>query len=138
MSVKGQQIRFAGGTYNGKSGWINVAKKETSCFYQVIVCLDNTTNKTTIVRKEHVRSVQSTGSESTFGQAVLNQHSDVEAMMENLVRSLAQCDVATDSAEVVKIFSDKLSDAIRAQMAKGSKARWRSTHFDRSNNSAQV
>ena len=69
MSVKGQEICFAGGTYNGKSGWINIAKEETSYFYQVIVCLDKTTSKTTIVCKEHVRLVQSTGSESTFEQA---------------------------------------------------------------------
>jgi len=124
MSQKGPEIRFIAGKYQGKEGWINAEKKETLFMVPVIVDMGSHL-KPTFVRKESVSEPH--GPPSSYEEAALQQHPDIEVMMNKLTCQLARCNIGAgnDLEAIAKIFCKNLVKAYSRQEAMGHKASWR-------------
>lgn len=119
MGQKGDSIRFKSGSYRGRTGWLDADKGSTE--RQVYVCVDMGNKEFwTRVSKESIAPPYE--QPSTFEEAALQQHPEIERMMDKLVRDLARCGINGGSAEIAKIFDRKLHLANAKQAEKGSKA----------------
>ena len=127
MVNHGEVMQFVGGKYQGKTGWMNSAKPETPMCYYVYVKLESS-EKETRVRKESVRKEAAPIAQS-YEEAVLVQHTDIDRMVDKLVRKLAKCDLNSDQ-EMGRIFLRKLCGASVRQATLGPKALWRQVSFD--------
>ena len=120
----GEELHFVGGTHKGKTGWIDQSKKHTPKMCYVIVKEDDGTQTATRVMKESVVSVKALLTvPSTLEEACLQQHPDIERMMDKLAEKLAMCSV-TPSDRLAVIFMEKLQKANAKQSKKGNKALW--------------
>jgi hypothetical protein len=131
MSEKGDEIRFVGGIYSGKTGWFNAAKNHTPCMFYVIVALDGGEEKATKVNKKSARLLSTTEEEpSSFAEACLRQNPDIDASIDKLAQLLAQCGITVASeAEMGRILSERVAQACIAQNMKGNKATWRHVNW---------
>lgn len=128
---KGDRIRFVAGTYAGYTGWYDNARKTSghgrkTMYVYVIVFLDDGTEKATKVRKTSVRP--SFKAPATYEEAIIQQHSDIEAQMIRLASMFATCKIKDDD-EVIRLFREELNKAKTEQFMKGKRARWRHTNF---------
>ncbi len=131
MTNKGEKVRFVGGKYVGKKGWLNNDKGDTTYFVYVIVDLGNGKTKETRVSKENVASPHT--APASYEEAVLQQIPEIEALMDKLARELAKChvEVKDSSAPILEIMGLKIRDAMAKQVRKGSKATWRMVKFSK-------
>jgi hypothetical protein len=129
MSEKGEGIRLVGGTYKDKTGWLNAAKKHTPLCYYVIVALDNE-EKATRVRKTSVKLGSAEAEPTSYEEACLQQHPDIDAAFDKLVQDLVKCGIHGDSQEILRIITKKLTEARVAQSMKGNKAIWRNVNWE--------
>jgi hypothetical protein len=69
---------------------------------------------------------------TSYATALLQQHNDIEANMNTVIRQLATCSIQEGSIQTAlcQIFKQKLHDTITKQETKGSKARYRIVDFD--------
>jgi hypothetical protein len=129
----GERIRFIRGTYVGKTGWINNSKKETAKMVYVIVELEDGLKET---RVAHASIARPAAEPTSYGEATLQQHPDIDGMMDKLVCQLAKCHMSTQASAVnsafktTEIFCNKLFQAIATQQALGDKATWRHVHYE--------
>lgn len=125
----GDEIRFVGGKHEGKAGWIDTSKKPTPKMFYVIVNEDDGTKTATRVMKESVVDAKRALVEpSTFEDACLQQHPEIDRMMDKLAERLAMCSVVpTDHLGTV--FLKKLHKANTKQFNKGKKALWYKVDF---------
>ena len=71
----------------------------------------------------------------SYAEALIQQHTDIDATMNKLRKQLAACSIRHRGGEkaegdIVTIFATKLSHYIDAQALKGSRARYRDVVFD--------
>jgi hypothetical protein len=128
---KADPIRFIGGTYAGKTGWLRQSRRKRGTTYlYVFVDLGDSTVKKTYVQVENIGAAAMEEPDS-YAIALLQQHTDIEATMNMLVRQLATCSIQDGSTQVALtlIFTEKLHQAIVKQDKKGSKARYRCVDF---------
>jgi hypothetical protein len=128
MSDKGEPIRFVRGLYKGKTGWLNKEKGSTECQFYVIVSMANNKIKRTRVNKESVAAPRDEMAPSSYAEALLQQHPDLEEKMDILCRELAKCKIQKDAAGIYKILNRKIEEAIKRQ-SKKSKAVYREVIF---------
>ena len=127
---KGTKIRFVGGAYIGKTGWIDQEGDETEKSYAVIVRnvwkKNGTTkaDKATKVRKRNVATFE-TQQASCYVEAVMVQQPEVEQNMMKLCRLLAMCDVDPNDENILRVFKDKPAIAVKEQKEKGPDANWK-------------
>jgi hypothetical protein len=130
---RGSAIRFINGDYVGKQGWFDASKTHTRCRYYVLIVQDGrngaSTIKATWVNKPSVSVIAEERAPTTFEEAVLQTHPDVEKAMNKLVASFAQCGIRADSTVIGRILSEKLLLANVAHAMKGHKATYRVTHW---------
>jgi len=55
QATKGDHVRFTGGVYEGKTGWLDTSRDETPCYVYVIVLMENREEKPTRVTKKFVQ-----------------------------------------------------------------------------------
>jgi hypothetical protein len=77
---KGRQIRFIGGKYGGKKGWINDGKKGEKAMYVFDNSVDN----------------EPTGTPSSYGDAILLQCPDLDCSLTKLCWDFAKCNIKVD------------------------------------------
>jgi hypothetical protein len=118
---KGEEIRFVAGNYIGETGWLNAAKRHTKLKYYVIVDLDDE-EKATLVWKTSVKLSSEEVAPTSFEEACLRQHPDIDAAFDQITKLLAACGVGRDSDEIPRIMSKKLLEACVARDVKGNKA----------------
>jgi hypothetical protein len=124
---KGDPIRFVKGSYAGLTGWINKArKKKRNGYINVIVLLEDGTEKKTHVRKGSSREPQS--SPSSYEEAILQQHPDIEKKMTELASMFAACNVMDDQ-KAAALFFFELGRAKTEQQELRGKARWRQVTY---------
>jgi hypothetical protein len=81
----------------------------------------------TRVRRTSVKLASEEVEPTSYEEACLRQHPDIEAAMDKLARDLAKCSVG-NSQEISRLVQKKLAGAIVAQRMQGNKASWR--HVD--------
>jgi hypothetical protein len=129
---KADPVRFIGGSYSGKTGWLHLSKrKRGDSHYYVLVDLgDNTVKKThveiTSIARPH------TAPSSFFG-ALLQQHSAVEKTMNDLCKKLARFEIQNPErkAELMQQFATNLDEAIDRQNRLGvNRATWKKMNME--------
>ena len=135
MSYKGRRIRFITGPYAGYKGWLDTEEGETAETYRVVVDgykgkrkNEKPKEKRTWVKKTSVRMEKAI---NTYEEAALDQHPDIDILMEKLVKELAKFDLDRENTGFVSIFEKKLGEAIVTQDSLGHKARWRRVDFEK-------
>lgn len=124
---KGQAIRFVKGTYAGQTGWYNSVNNTKSGIYcSVIVPMKSGAEKATRVLKSSIRAPFA--DPTTFEEAALQQHPDLELAMINLAEMFVQCGV-TRSTEAMKLLDAELTEAYSRFKLLGNKARYRGVDF---------
>jgi 4-diphosphocytidyl-2C-methyl-D-erythritol kinase len=125
MSTLGEEIHFVAGKHKGKKGWIDTSKTHTPKMYYVVVSNEDKGTKTaTRVMKESVVDAKSVIIPSTvLEEACLQQHPDINRMMDNLAEKLAMCSVGP-TERLGMIFLEKVQKANTKQLSKGKKALW--------------
>jgi hypothetical protein len=130
MSEKGEEIRFSGGKYRGKTGWLDKGRAVTTCSCWVIIKMDEAKELTTMLRQSSVKMIVNGGVPKTYEEAVLQQHPDIESLMEKLATELAKCNLSPSSVTIHEIVEIKLREARAAQALKGNKATWHEVDFE--------
>ena len=122
---KGAEIYRKTGKYGGMTGWIDGDKRETAQMVYVIIDYGESRYRTTRLRKESVGNHRATP--KTYEQAAFQQHRDVEQLMNQLARKLAQLNVNTEVT--CKMFEETLNKAKKHQQQKKHKALWKNVEF---------
>ena len=125
---KGRAVNFCGGKYQGKSGWVNKSKKATKTRIYVIIDMGNGFLKT-FVNKDNVATPRPPGDRRNFIEAVLDQHPDIEQMVDKFCQALAECEFDFLKPENRDLFQaiifEKALLAQKNQSSKGNAARYR-------------
>jgi hypothetical protein len=128
---KADAIRFIGGRYVGKTGWLRRSrhKRGSTCYYVLVDLGDDTVVKT-YVQIDNISSAE-VEEPASYATALLQQHVDIELTMKTLARQLASCSIDEPiAADLCTIFALQLNLAINKQANKGSKARYRNVDFE--------
>jgi hypothetical protein len=89
---KGQRVRFIGGTHGKKKGWLRLSKgRRGENQIYVLVDLGNDRLKKTFVALINVAEILPPP--TTWTEALLDQHRNVDAALEDLCRRLAKFDL---------------------------------------------
>lgn len=111
--VKGEKVKFKGGIYSGRLGWINDAKKATKFFVHVVVALDDGEEKATRVKKTSVTKLSEVRAPATYEDALLDQYPDVNKDFDRLAMKLVLCGIEHDKelGRLFEIFRYKIKEA---------------------------
>jgi hypothetical protein len=129
---KAEAIRFLGGRYAGKTGWLRHSRrKRGQLYYYVFVDLGDSTVLKTYVQIDNCESAEMP-MPTSYAEALLQQHVDIEVAMNKLANQLATCSIqeGTTQVQLCKIFAEKLYTAMIKQEKKGSKGRYRCVEFE--------
>jgi hypothetical protein len=131
---KADEIRFTGGKYVGKNGWLR-RSKHLCGERKVYVLVDLGTNdavKKTYVNIEYVDG--RAGEPTSYMEALMQQHLNIETTMNDLCKKLARFDIRTRKAELLQEFATRLDTAVDRQEAMGRHANWKRVVFDEDGN----
>jgi hypothetical protein len=129
MATKGQRIRFVGGKYGGKKGWINLEKPAGEETTPVIVNLKKKGEKATYVYN-YSFEIESTTEPSSYAGAVLQQCPDLDCALTKLCRDFAKCSIFRDYPGFAAILDRKMQDATELMESRGSRGLYRHIKFD--------
>jgi hypothetical protein len=130
-ATKGDPIRFKGGKYKGQTGWRNDDKQDTRHRTYVILTLLDGTEKETWVKHRSVAAPR--GPPTNYFEAVLQQHPDIEGLVEQLCFEITRCNLGPKNQNAEPIYVSihkRLNEAMAAQAALGSRATWRMVDFE--------
>ena len=128
MSDKGDEIRFVKGTYQGRNGWLNKNRRSKKSRYSyVIVDLEEEGEKPTRVLTTSIRKPHKVP--TSFEEAALQQHPDIELAMIRLCEMWAECGL-NDGNNATRLFVEELHNAHESLKTQGNKARHRQVHFE--------
>lgn len=132
---KGELIRFIGGTYCGKDGWVWAGRN--FCKKQVWVIIR--TNCEEVGTRVDKKFVEIFVHPKNWVEAALQQHPEVELHLNELCEHLAKCNIdAIENAENLQlVVSQKLTHAIEKQRRKGNGATWLRVHYDEDDEAAR-
>ena len=88
--------------------------------------------KWTRLPKTSVKLVSELEEPSSYEEAILDQHPDIDEALDKVMAELAKCKISTimgDSDEITRILLEKLELAQAHQRAKGNKAMWRDVEW---------
>jgi hypothetical protein len=97
----------------------------------VIVTLLDGTEKETWVKHQSVASPR--GSPANYFEATLQQHPDIDGLIEKLCFEIARCSLGPQNrnAEAIHVsIHNRLNEAMAAQAALGSRATWRIVDYE--------
>ena len=125
---KGSEISFIKGTYVGLTGWINASRAPKNGYgYVIVKKTSDNEEKCTRVKKSSVRKIP--GAPSSYEEAMLLQHPDIQRQLCQLATMLASCDI-NDDTEIVRLLKVELRTAQSYQAELGHRARWRQIDYD--------
>ena len=124
---KGEEIRLVKGDYEGKKAWMNKAKKPTKCMFFIIVD-DVGGELATRVMKTSVRLLTNVRTPSSYEEALIQQHPDIEQVLVKLATLLVKCGMDENSKNLQDILQNKIEGALSIQTSLKHKATWR--HVD--------
>jgi hypothetical protein len=129
MAKKGAKVRFIGGKYGGKKGWVDVDRAQGTDTIPVIVDLGKKGEKETYVYDYSV-AIEPTENPTCYAEAVIQQCPDLECSLTKVCRDFAKCSIREDPGGFLAIINKKMDDATKWQDAKGSKALYRHIKYD--------
>jgi hypothetical protein len=132
MNNHGQRIRFIRGTYEDQKGWLNANREATKCKYYVIVEPDPPNRlheKETFVLKTSVKFINAQTKPTTWEEALLNQHPDIDQQMDRLAADLVMCRI-NSGEEISRILVEKIADEQNKVQALGSDAKYKDVHWE--------
>ena len=127
--MKGKEVRFIGGKYSGKRGWINMDKENGENTVPVIVDLGKKGEKETYVY-DYSLELEDTGIPATYAQAVIQQCPDLDCALTKVCRGFAKCNIRQDPEGFIGVVQKKMTEATKLQEDKGSKALYRRIQFN--------
>ena len=124
MPQKGDEIRFVKGSYAGCVGWVNTSKrsKKKSSYVHVIVKTEGNIEKATRVKRNSIR--QTFEDPTSFEEAALQQHADLELALIRVTEIFAECGI-NQTIEAIRLFEEELDRSRAFQISLGNKARYR-------------
>jgi hypothetical protein len=123
MPTRGAPIQFKRGKYKGRTGWLNDNKTDTRHRAYIIVTLEDGTEKETWVKHQSITTHR--GPPRNFSEAMLQQHPDIEGLINQLCFEVAHCNIAQrlqDPQPLYASINERLNQALHAQSAQGSQA----------------
>lgn len=123
---KGKEIRFVRGTYAGRTGWVNDAKKTRGKSCPVIVKLDDEEKETTVWRRSYRKPFSKPANRE---EAAIQQHPDIELAMIKLFQMFAECDLRSNQ-NVIHLLNKEFTDAKKHQRDLNGKARYRRVEYN--------
>jgi uncharacterized Fe-S cluster protein YjdI len=126
--MKGREIRFIGGKYAGKKGWINTDKEPGENTVPVIVELGKKGEKETYVFELSV-GIAPSEAPSSYAEAVIQQCPDLAVSLTKLARDFAKCSIHVDPDGFFRLVQRKVLEATEQHQAKGSKALYRNIRY---------
>jgi hypothetical protein len=132
MARKGKKVRFIGGKYGGKKGWVNDDRNLGTGTIPVIVDLGKKGEKETYVYEYSV-ALEATANPTCYAEAVIQQCPDLECALTKLCRDFAKCNMRDDPNGFMTIVQKKMSEATIWQADKGSKALYRRIEYTNKN-----
>ena len=125
---KGAAIRFIGGKYVGRRGWIDSGREFGETKVPVIV-VKGSEEKQTAVDFTNYELETAYNEPTNYEEAIFDQVGDIELAMNKLVKLLAECPAVENTGEggkrLARIFLKRVGQAMKRQKNKGDKARWR-------------
>jgi hypothetical protein len=106
----GARIKFVGGKYEGKWGWLDPEKSPTKMKTYVFVRKDDKTS--TPVMTKHIVNVDLFDPKTVAG-AVMQRRPEASSMMKDLCLCFAMCHLKVEHIpEILQVFGDTLHDTI--------------------------
>lgn len=135
MPTKGEEIRFIGGKYAGKQGWLDIDKEADDRVTPVILNLGKKKGKrdTFVYNGSWVLMSEVMKDPHSYARAVIQQCPEVHAEMVKFFRKLAKFDIDRDRAGFIALLDEALDDAVKHQISKGTKAEWRGIEYNATN-----
>jgi transcription antitermination factor NusG len=127
---KGDEIRLVKGKYEGQQAWMNKAKKPTKCYYFVIVVDDDGTERATRVLKGSARIIAQEPTPTSYEEAVIQQHPDIERAIDKLCELLVECGINKHSDKLARILETKIEEAKATQDSLSYRAKWRHVEYE--------
>ena len=121
---KGASVRFVGGKYKGKTGFINADKKATGFRCYVLIpgrIVNGKPKPDTYVEPKNVEERR--GPALNYEEAALEQHPPVEEMMRKLTQQLVMLHIGFNgnTKAITTIFESMLSKSWSDQLALGTR-----------------
>jgi hypothetical protein len=141
---KGKHILFLGGKYIGKKGWLDLNQDPMPKFIGVIVeGKGSDEDLVTRVKQAFVKDISARKIPTSYEQALLEQHPDIEILMEKLATELARCEISgragTGAADgVLAMLKSKIKKAYNKQTLLGHHALWRKVKFHSPNDAESI
>jgi hypothetical protein len=136
---RGDEIRFIGGTHEGKIGWLNKSKKAKDGWVYVIVNQEKDEEEGTFF--DYATRVQLFSIAAPLkdprndAEAFLQYHQDIDKLLTEISKKMAKCNVKASDTEFLKEFHalhmEKLIWAKDVQDKTGHKAAYRRSLPDR-------
>jgi hypothetical protein len=126
--AKGVAVRFVGGKYGGKKGWIDTAREHGENTIPVIVDQGKKGLKETYVFEASIEFEPTTAPRS-YAEAVFQQCTDLDCSLTKLCRDLAKVNIENDAEGLLVVIQRKLTAAVAQHQAKGSKALYRKINY---------
>jgi hypothetical protein len=120
---KGPKLRLVRGKYKGKTAWVNPLIKETERTVWVIIHMDDGSFLETFVRQTSIGLPLS--APKSYEEALLQQHSKILTMMEELAKQLAMCTIQAGNQPIHAIFDDMIGKYAKMQRDDNENALWK-------------
>ena len=129
MAQKGKAIHILGGTYKGKSSWINIDKCKTAESSYVIIVMDDGTEVEKLIHDWNF-DFATRRKPRSYAEAALQQHPDINLQLNKLCEALSMLKVDNDMPKMLLIFNERLNAAAKFQQSrKGKKAVYRTVSY---------
>ena len=130
---KGKRILFLGGKYAGEKGWIDLNQDPMAKMIGVIVEGKGSEELVvTRVKQACVKDILARKCPALYEEALLEQHPDIEILMEKLATELARCEITgrgNTADGVLGMVKAKIRRAYNKQTLLGHQALWRKVKF---------
>ena len=126
--TQGEAIRFVGGKYGGKKGWMDTAKERSECTIPVIVDRGRKGLKETYVFETSVE-LEPASPPGSYAEAAFQECTDLDCSLTKLCHDLVKVSIERDAEGLLVVIQRKLRAAVIQQQAKGSKALYRKINY---------
>lgn len=133
VPVKGAPIKFTGGNFKGRYGWIDTSRPRKPKMQPVIVNMveEGYENITRCMIVNYILMSDVNDVPTTYVEAMLQQHPDIDDMLFKLCREMAMCSVDEHTADqVYDVLNERIKQAKGEQDRLGHDARWRHVNFE--------
>ena len=130
-SRKGEPLRFKKGKYVGQLGWKD--NKGPILGVQVYCIVQKRDGGLKRVRVNQTSVASRRAEPTTFLEAAIQQHPDLDIAMDKLAGLLAKCSI-NHSPELAEMFKERVEDAFIRQHQNGDKATWKWVNFKEGRN----